>query len=258
MRMKDCQIKIYFILTIVLLGTSPILHATTSFDGLFLTDIQKNSIQDTLSIDQLLTQLSNANQTQKGPILKRLEKFNSKQFSSAHKDKIRTLLIASPSRNLILLAGFLELKPTLFTLAKKHKGKKNLLQPINIALVRAGHFPKANTLLKNLEKLTINDPFVYEVLPLLTYTKERIIYDWLLDQILLEEKNCHPADAEGSGNINCAYRIMEAVAPTIIDFPVQLDKWGDLNVDSYSKALTTVRDWIRTHKKDYTLDKHTY
>ena len=95
-------------------------------------------------------------------------------------------------------------------------------------------------------------------MPLLTYTKQSVIYNWLFDQIISNEKNCHPADAEIPGNIHCAYRIMEAVAPSIIDFPIQLDRWGDLAVESYSKALKTVREWIPTNRENYSLDLETY
>ncbi len=258
--MKTCHYRLYFLLTIVLLSSLPLFLKASTFKKTSLEIVQKHLTKDSITVDQLLAQLSDATPIQRIKILRDLQKFDLNDYSDSNKKQIGSYLDMdkAPSEALIFLCGFLQLESTLLVLLEKHKKNKPLLQKIKIALVRAGNLSKANTLRKNIEKLSINDPFVYEVLPLLAYTKERIIYDWLLDQILLDERNCHPADAEGAGNINCAFRIMEAVAPGIIDFPVGLDKWGDLDVDSYSKALTTVRDWITTHQKDYTIDKQTY
>lgn len=220
----------------------------------------KCPVQDSITIELLLNQLPNVSINQKTKILKRLQKFKYANYSDVHKNQIATYLnnSQSPVQELILLGGFLQMETTMLTLAEKHQDNESLLPYINMALVRAGNLQKGKTLQKNIEKLTVNDPFVYEVLPLLAYTKQPIIYDWLLAQITSDEKNCHPTDAEISGKINCAYRIMEAVAPAINDFPIQLDRWGDLAVDSYSEALAIVRIWITTNKRDYTLNKQMY
>lgn len=248
------------ILTAILFW-SPLASILATPNSVFFSENnKKHSTYDSISIDQLLGELSEATPIQRVKITNQLKSFSFHSFSSKHKEKLQGYLIFQkrPPQELILFSGFLKMETTLLVLAKKHPNNKPLLQKINMALVRSGNFSKTNTLWKNLEKLTVDDPFVYEILPLLAYTKERIIYDWLLNQIKLNQENCHPADAESAGNINCAYRIIEAIAPAINEFPIPLDKWGDLNINSYSKGLEIVRKWIEKNQKNYTLNKHRY
>jgi len=217
-------------------------------------------INDSLRIEILLDQLPLASPKEQSAILKSLRKFEFTDYSSSDKDQFTQFISnkKNVSSELVLLCGFLKMDQTLNTLAIKYKNDKHLLQQVNIALVRAGDPQKAETLRKNIEKLTVNDDLVYELLPLLVYTKNAKIYDWLLTNILSNEKNCHPADAEGAGNINCAYRIIEAITPNIIDFPLAVDRWGDLKVDSYPKALAMVQDWIKVNQNSYNINIQTY
>lgn len=214
---------------------------------------------DSLGIDASITQLI-TQPTKQNTTLKTLKKFAVKDFSEDHKNKI-SKSFANPddvSKSLILFFGFLNIKNKLIALSAHYKRDKSYLQHINLALVRAGDPQKTEILYRNLLKLSINDDFVYEVLPLLIYTKQIKIYDWLLNVILSDDKNCHPADAEIPGNINCAYRIMEALAPNIIDFPIKTDKWGDLKTDNYSKTLKIVREWIEINQGNYKINTQTY
>jgi len=215
---------------------------------------------DSLSVSELLEQLTLNDPTHQINIIKSLRKFKFKNYSDTDKDKLSAFLFShkNVSKDLILLSGFLRMNETLTDLAIKYKSDKSQLQHTNLALVRAGDQAKTATLHKNLLKITVNDDFVYEVLPLLVYTKHPDIYNWLLTVIMSDKKNCHPADAETAGHINCAYRIIEAIAPNIIDFPLELDKWGDLKVDTYSHALVIVREWIIQNQASYPINTQTY
>ena len=214
---------------------------------------------DSLQIETLLDQLL-SDPTQQNQTLKALQKFDLVQFSNFNKNKVTNCLLNPEivSKELVLFAGFLNIKESLIALSPKHRNDKPFLQHINLALVRTGDPEKTETLYRNLLKRSVNDDFVYELLPLLVYTKQIKIYDWLLTMIVSDEKNCHPADAETAGHINCAYRIMEALAPNIIDFPIATDKWGDLKINNYSKALTIVRDWIEINQGNYKINRQTY
>ena len=238
-----------FWVCLLFLGSNPgLLHSIPSLDF-------PDSLRIEILLEQLLTHPAQQNST-----LQSLQKFELHQFSNSNKNKIASYLFNDRivSKKLVLFAGFLNMEKTLIALSPKHQQDKSFLQHINLALVRAGDSEKTMILHRNLQKISPNDDFVYEVLPLLRYTKQIIIYDWLLNMILSDEKNCHPADAETAGNINCAYRIIEALAPNIIDFPIEIDKWGDLKTDNYPKALAVARDWIRENQGDYKINNQTY
>ncbi|MEO0734940.1 MAG: hypothetical protein AAFZ52_19035, partial [Bacteroidota bacterium] len=128
----------------------------------------------------------------------------------------------------------------------------------NLALVRTGDAAKTANLLKNVRRYPVNDEFIYTVVPLLTYTRNRKVIDYLWQQALTENTACTPADAETSGRIDCAYRIVEFLAPIIPDFPVKHDDSGILLVADYSAALAEIRRWYAAHTTDYLIDRTTF
>jgi hypothetical protein len=97
----------------------------------------------------------------------------------------------------------------------------------------------------------MNDLVVHSLVPDIVYLNQREAIDYLLIKILDEEKLCSSPNPEVELSINCAYRLMEAVAPVIVDFPIELDASGDLLVDDYDEALSQVREWIQANYQSY-------
>lgn len=135
---------------------------------------------------------------------------------------------------------------------------KPFSQSINLALVRAGNPGKRENLLKNINDYPVNDDFVFTVIPLLTYTRQREIIDFLWQQVTTENMNCKPADAETKGRIDCAFRIVEFLAPIIEDFPIKFDEEGNLLTNDYTKALAEIRRWYAVHSQDYRIITKTF
>jgi hypothetical protein len=46
----------------------------------------------------------------------------------------------------------------------------------------------------------------------------------------------------------CGYRMMEFLAPIIIDFPYGVTASGDLNTGDYESALLITRDWLKNNQ----------
>jgi hypothetical protein len=153
----------------------------------------------------------------------------------------------------IELAGFLHLKEVLDEVKYTYQNNKNLHQKIGIALTRCGDESKKENLMKNIQKAKVNDEFVYGVVPLLVYTRQKETMGFLFDIILSNEKSCTPAGPDIKGNIECGYRVMEAIAPYVKGIPLELSASGDLKTDDYKKTLKDTREWIKANRSSYEL-----
>jgi hypothetical protein len=99
---------------------------------------------------------------------------------------------------------------------------------------------------------------VYDIGPELVYTRNKIVFDFLLEAILRDTKDCTSANNDDTTPMTCAYRLIEQVAPYIINFPAKLDEVGELKTKDYPALLTEVRSWINANKNTYQLNQTIY
>jgi hypothetical protein len=109
---------------------------------------------------------------------------------------------------------------------------------------------------ERLTQASVNDDFVYEVVPDLIYTRQPEIFEYLEQIILSNAQNCSSANPDAETNILCGYRVMEYLAPVIEDFPLPTDEYGELMVDDYPEALEELRNWLVD--QDYAIDTDTF
>jgi len=218
------------------------------------------SKSSTLEVHRLLDSVATASSSNHYSIVRKLTRYPVQEFDRAAREKVGLLLNSQQVhlREWVLLAGFLGLESELRQLLTAKVLPKTLQQTIHFALIRCGDEAQLQKMMQKVRTIPVNDDFVYQLVPLLVYTRKKDVTDYLLELVQKEDQHCTPADAETSGNINCAYRIMEYLAPVIRDFPLKLDVSGDLVVDDYSKALALVRAWITEQKAAYVLELTTY
>ncbi len=209
---------------------------------------------------QLLTECQSLNALTISQNLKKLQKFPLSDFDQTTKNKVATLLQKNPPHlnRLYKLAGFLDMNKELSNFNPSEIKSKKDKQALKLAMVRSGDYGKLLNLLENVKEIPINDEFVFEIVPILIYTRQKQCTDYLMELVMSDDLNCTPADAETPGEITCAYRIMEALAPVVLDFPYEVDYFGDLITDDYPKALANVRAWIRANKSNYQLNTTIY
>jgi len=135
---------------------------------------------------------------------------------------------------------------------------KSVKEARQLALIRMGDQSQLSQFVSAVKKLKINDDFNYRTLPSLIYTREKAIFDYLLEILQSDNNNCHPADAETEGNIPCGIRIMEALANSIENFPLEVDEYGELITNNYKKAFETAKRWVKKNANKYTLDKNKF
>lgn len=140
-------------------------------------------------------------------------------------------------------------KPTLT------KGDK---KDIKLALVRSGDEAYAQKMNETLKQQVVNDELIYSALPEILYTKDRTMFAFLLNAIQSDNKKCSSANNDDATPIICAYRLIEQLAPQIINFPVSINDRGEINTKDLNKSLVEVRDWITKHKDSFEVRNDVY
>ncbi|RJE71207.1 hypothetical protein [Reichenbachiella sp. MSK19-1] len=116
-----------------------------------------------------------------------------------------------------------------------------------LALCRMGDQQSTAYLLTKLSRAPMDDDFVYDFVPGLVYTRNPEIFKYLEGIIQSDKANCMSADPDSNKKILCGYRVMEYIAPVIIDFPLPVDEFGELMVADYEQSLQEVRAWLDQH-----------
>jgi hypothetical protein len=135
---------------------------------------------------------------------------------------------------------------------------KNTRWAVYLALARLGSTEHAGFCLNMVQKYPVSDDVVYELLPDLAYIRTKEAFDYMLNIILKDDKNCSSSNPDSEAKIICAYRVIKIVAPYIVNFPVKIDKGGDIITKNYEITLLEVREWINTNINSYDLITQKY
>lgn len=209
----------------------------------------------------LLRSVSTASSTEQFSVINQLTKFPPAEFTASDRNTLETILSAETTFHrdrFFMLAGYLGMAEELRLIAPELRKTEKLKRSYGLAMVRAGDAFKRKQLLDKTKTLDYNDEFTYDIVPLLVYTHNREIYDYLIELTLQVNNGCEPPDPHVTGNIDCGYRMMEYLAPVLNDFPYSVGPSGDLEVENYRKALIEVREWLRRHRGDYEIVEGVY
>lgn len=186
-----------------------------------------------------------------GVVSGKLLTYKKADFSAKNRNQIATLVNSSTPYlgNILKLAGHLELDVTdqLRALVGDSQLSNQYRFQAQLALARTGDEQSINHITNRLSSIEINDRFVYSMVPQLVYTRQKLIIDFLVDVIQSDELNCYSANPNSDGKILCGYRVMEYLAPIIVDFPIPLDEFGEPDIKDYRMALDEVREWFDMH-----------
>jgi hypothetical protein len=195
-----------------------------------------------------------------GQVANALFRFNKEDFDKTALEDVRELnkVPETYAGKLFKLIGKLDLRDQLNTI-KTHV--QNQQVPLSrqdvwagyVSMARLGDALSEQTVMDKANKLGSNDDTIYELCPDLVYIGSRTTIDFLVKELYSEENNCSSPDTESERPINCAYRIMEMLAPVIKDYPVAVSVSGDLVEKDYPKALATIRSWFNERNGNYTI-----
>jgi hypothetical protein len=218
--------------------------------GMLTSDKGEKSV-----ITSLLTEAcKDSDSGNSGVASKSLLLFNTADFTSQTVDSMNALLIQKPFyyERIIRIAGFIknertagilqQLKDVDSTLSKKEKWA------VDLALARTGNAESLEYCMGKIKSIPVSDDAVSYLFPDLLYLRQPAALDYMLQEVLSDEKKCHSSNPDNEKPIVCAFRILELVAPVIDGFPVKLTSYGELEVNNYDEALKSARTWISSVK----------
>ena len=196
-----------------------------------------------------------------GNVISDLGDFSKEDFDDKSKGSISKLVrkgVPYPGET-IKLAGYLELDiidelNALFIDASVNSQSRFYAQ---LALARLGNNTAINAISDKLTTMNVDDNFVYDLIPELVYTRQKQIFNYLVNIIQSNELNCYSANPNSERKILCGYRVMEYLAKAIVDYPLKVDEFGDLEIDNYQTALIRVREWF-INNPDYRIKRDTF
>ncbi len=217
-----------------------------------------NKAVKTLAINQLIKGLSDRNAGLIGNVMDYLAGFSQTDFDTDHKTAIASYIRPETPHldQLLMLAGYIGLsdhKNKISSVISSEQAFK-IKWAARLALARMGDQDAISYLVNKLQTAPVNDDFVYDYVPDLIYTRRLEIYQFLETIIMSEEKNCFSANPDSNAKILCGYRVMEYIAPTIQNFPLPIDEFGELEVDDYEVALRELRTWFAQNDSYVILD----
>lgn len=244
------------------LGFAIIEDSTDSPANAVLPLLTAKALQSVLSnqqdyLDRLLSQVLANHPELNYSIWEAAKQFPKEAFGSPAQKAIQDHLQTKPQYldKWLLLAGFAtdNARPIRQLLAQRPTKRIQLAG--KLALVRMGEQQYAKNFLRNIKRIPIDDDFIYDLAPLAIYTRDPNVLAYLVDIIMKDQGQCHPADAETAGDIPCAYRLVELLGPILTDFPIHLVEGKAGSITYHEQQMKGVKKWLKSHKKKLPIDR---
>jgi len=192
---------------------------------------------------------------------RKLKYFNKEDFSEKSKEIIIGSLSENKTifKNTVRLVGFLEMENQIEKLKDMLSDttlqEEKIRWEIHVTLARLGEEDEIRYCTNLARSKGVNDRIIHYLLKDLIYTRQKQAFDYLLDILYSEAKNCRPANPDLYDKIVCGYRIMELLAPAIEDFPFEsYPGTSQLKAKDYDKVLEDVRQWFKDNP-DYVIKR---
>ncbi len=156
---------------------------------------------------------------------------------------------------LIKIAGYLKLVEAEGILKQEaDMGKKTSDRwAAYLALARMGNQEYANKVANAVRRQGLNDDVIYELVPDLIYTRQKVCIDYAIEMLYEDKKKCSSSNPDNPSKMVCGFRVMEYLAPIIQDFPFKVRTSGDIYTDNYPKALNKIREWFLEKGSSYSI-----
>jgi hypothetical protein len=164
-------------------------------------------------------------------------------------------------KDILLLAGYLNdtvLSQKIRYIAINRKLSGAEYWAMKLSLARMGDRDAIESIKNKLNTVPLSSKVVESIYPDLIYTKQKLLYDIMVEKLFVDEELCESSNPDSDNMIVCGYRITELLAPNINDFPINVLPSGDLDTDNYSKALLIARDWFIKNQMQYSINYKSY
>jgi hypothetical protein len=132
-----------------------------------------------------------------------------------------------------------------------NKAKSKVLWSAHLALARLGDTLETAICVNKVKSYPVSDNLIYSLVPDLIYTRQKAAIDYLVYILNMDEKLCKSSNPDSNQSILCGYRVVEMLAPVIVDFPLKVGPSGDLLTNDYEAALQEARKWFTNKAGNY-------
>lgn len=190
-----------------------------------------------------------------------LKSFNREDFDEESASML-ALSLTNPRvqhyKDFVLLAGFIGVgKDILFQRILDQNVSAKTKWYLSLALARMGNSEQITYCMNKVKSLPINDNLVDYAIADLVYMRQKESIDYCISILNSNEKLCHSLNPDNSESILCGYRILEMLAPVVVNIPVTVDASGSLSSDNYESQLESVRQWF-LNNPEYQLKTNVY
>jgi hypothetical protein len=188
---------------------------------------------------------------------KYLPKFQKDDFNTLAKDSLASYIRRGVYYldNILMIAGYVNLtnsKPDIRNVLVFPRQSDKVQWAAHIALSRMGDSTETAYCIRVVQSKQMNNTIVYNLVPGLIYTRQKVAFDYLITILNSEEKNCNSSNPDNDSRILCGYRVMEFLAPVIKDFPLQtIPGVNQIKTNNYDAALETARKWFKNKAGNY-------
>jgi hypothetical protein len=191
-------------------------------------------------------------------VCKYLQYFKKSDFSTNARNAVADAIKNNPAKTskLARLAGFLEIKE-LLPLLKEYTNDASLTNRQKweawLAMARMGDNAAMDYVLGQIKTIPVNDDVMYQFAPDLVYTRQHKVFEYLIEILNSDTKNCTSSNPDNSSKMVCGFRVMEYLAPVVEGFPLKIHASGDIDAKDYNEALKMVRKWFADKKGKYVI-----
>ena len=118
---------------------------------------------------------------------------------------------------------------------------------IDLALCRLNDKSAVEMTLSRLSKIKPSLDFIDDILPDLLYTRQRAIYDWIINEAMTDECQCVSRSPISERPIPCSHYIMYEIADYIDGFPISRDEDGEKDDDFSRSEIKKMRTWLKVN-----------
>lgn len=160
-------------------------------------------------------------------------------------------------KEIIKLAGLIQLNEVTDyfyqLIQSEDKRSQTIAWNARLALAKMGDVAQTRYCIDRVKAIGMSDQTVHVLVPDLIYIGDRRVVDYLMGEIASNEKKCTTTDPDNEVRITCAYRLVELMAPLVMDFPYEVYPSGDIVCDDYEQMLNDVRQWVDQNREVYRL-----
>ncbi len=204
------------------------------------------------AVSNLVTCLSEKNYGLVKLIIQYLSEFELNCYNQASRQELLRIVREGVAHygDIVRLSGALNLTEAIPIINQNIKDKKynnsKIVWAEHLALAKMGDEKEIFFVMREIRKMPISDNVVMNIYPDIIYLDKHEGFNYLMDVVMSDSKNCRSPQPDSDEHLICAYKVIQLIGNHVEGFPVVMDEFGEIVTQDYDELLYNVRNWIET------------